>query len=263
MTDVADLLGLPEKARMRQRLTKKEIVGQYEGTSPTDARLLTKAIGSATIVGILRPETIGVSAFQDNERRVDFIPVLHVNVADGTRSSDRTRAAELLHRSIPRPALLTLQGPIDDNLLSVALTRLSKTDSGHETSVIEASLLIPLDRLAPGTLNIRHLNQADLWALYRDLVRRAAADGRPASAALTAYEAISLRQRLARLESDLGAVARDVKREKSQQRRIDLNAEGRRLRGELGAVRRALFAPAPDVVSNAPTSLATNEGRNS
>lgn len=262
MTELGDLLGLPEKARMRQRLTKKEIVGQYEGTSPSDARLLTKVIASATIAGVLRPETIGVPTFQDAERRADFIPVLDVALAEGARPGDRTRVAELLHRSMPRPAILAFEMPDREAVLSLALTRLSKTDGGQETSVIEASLLTELDRIDPGALSIRRLNQGDLWALYRDLVRTAAADGHPASAALTAYEAVALRQRLANLDAELEALARDAQREKNQQRRIDLNSHGRALRTEIETVRGTLYAPAVDPVAISPMSLVTDEGRN-
>ena len=262
MTGVEKLLGLPENARIRQRFTKKEIVGQYEGTATSDARLLAKTIASAAIVGVLRPETIGVAAFEHAERRVDFIPVLDVILAEGTAPVDRSRVAELLHRSIPRPAIVALEVPGNEAVLSLALTRLSKSDSGRETSVIEASLLTDLDRMDPGALNVRRLNQADLWALYRDLVRTAAADGHPASAALTAYEAVALRRRLATLTVELESVARNAKRERNQQRRVDFNAQGRALRTEIETVRSLLYAPGVGRVAKSPESPMTDEGRN-
>lgn len=262
MTEIGDLLGLPDKARMRQRLTKKEIVDQYEGTSPSDARLLTKVIASATIAGVLRPETIGVPTFLDTERRVDFIPVLDVALTEGARPGDRVRVAELLHRSMPRPAILAFEMLDREALLSLALTRLSKADGGQEASVVEASLFTKFDAIDRGALSIRRLNQGDLWALYRDLVRTAAADGHPASAALTAHEAVALRRRLANLEAELEAVARAAKREKNQQQRIDLNSHGRVLREELATVRVALYAPEVDPVASSPQPLVTDEGRN-
>lgn len=262
VTRIEDMLGLPEKARMRQRLTKKEIVLQYEGASPVDARLLTRCIASATIVGVLRPESVGVPSFQDAQRRVDFIPVLDVDLVERTRPADRTRVAELLHRSMPRPSILAFHVPDSETLLSVALTRLSKVDGGQETSVIEASLLVRLDGIAPAVLNIHRLNQTDLWALYRDVVRTAASDGRPASAALTASDAIALRRRLAGLEAELEALGRDAKRERSQQRRIDLNIQGRQLRTEIAIVHGSLFSPKHDTATNSTTAHLANQGRN-
>lgn len=258
MSGVADLLGLPQGARTRHRLTKKEIAGQYGGTSPADARLLTKVVVSAIIVGVLRPETVSVPAYRDVERRVDFIPVLDLIVAEGSRKGDITRAVELLHRSVPRPTIIALRVPGGEELLSVALTRLSKSDAGQETSVIEAALLVPSDHVPPGALAIRRLDRADLWALYRDLVRTIAADGRPSSSALTAMRAVALRRRLEDLDTEVDAVVRDAKREKNVQRQIDLNAAGKQLRAEREGVYRELYAPTPP-----PTSSATDESRNS
>ncbi|WP_333765317.1 hypothetical protein, partial [Streptomyces sp. IBSBF 2390] len=66
-----------------------------------------------------------------------------------------------------------------------------------------------------------------MWTLYRDLVRTAAAEGRPASTALQAAEAISLRRGLTDLEARLITVVRDARQAKNQQRRIELNTQAR------------------------------------
>lgn len=235
-----DLLGLPEgRARDTHRLTKKDIAAPWED-SPTDARLLTKTIAQAIIVGVLSPATIGVRPFVDTDHRVDMIPVVELRLAEKVKQSDRARVAELLHRSMPRPAVLGLVVPDGGTHLSLALTRLSRTEEGR--SVIEATLTVPVTTSSPGTLDIARLAQTDLGALHRDLVRTVAADGSPASTALAAAEAIALRQRLAVLDDELTVVAREAGREKSMQRRIDLNARGKSLRTEIDSVRRSLFA---------------------
>ena len=142
-----DLLGLPEgRARDTHRLTKKDIAAVWEDT-PADARLLTKAIAQATIVGVLSPTTMGVRSFVDDDRRVDFIPVVEVRLAETVKQSDRTRVAELLHRSMPRPAIVGLVMPDGGTHLSLALTRTSRTE--EERSVIEASITVPGPRRSP------------------------------------------------------------------------------------------------------------------
>lgn len=234
------LLGLPEgRARDTHRLTKKDIAAVWEDT-PADARLLTKAIAQASIVGVLSPATIGVRPFVDTDHRVDMIPVVEVRLAEKVRQSDRSRVAELLHRSMPRPAVIGLVVPDDGTHLSLALTRLSRTEEGR--SVVEASVMVPAGDLVPGALSIARLAQTDLAALHRDLVRTVAADGAPASAALTAAEAVGLRHRLAALDSELAGVVRDVKRERNMQQRIDLNTRATSLRTQIDNVRRSLFA---------------------
>lgn len=243
MTDIRDLLALPEEARLRHRLTKKEIAGQYEEDAPADARYLNRTIAQATIAGVLRPETTGVRAFQDTDRRVDFIPVIDLVLADNARPGDVTRVNELMHRSMPRPVVLQVTVPDGVPHLAVAITRLSKSDTGGETSVVEASLTIPTERVSVGALAISRLNRSDLWALYNDIVRTAAADGRPVSESLTAIQAVGLRRRLSDLASELDAAVRDARREKNMQRKIDLNAQTSRLRRAITDTHAALYAP--------------------
>jgi hypothetical protein len=243
VTALQDLLALPDEARVQHRLTKKEIAGQYDDGAPADARYLRRAVAQATIVGVLRPETVGVTAIQDADRRVDFIPLLEVGLAEAARLSDARRTADLLQRSMPRPVVILFVSQTSASLLSVGLTRLNRNDASGETSVVESSILVPVEQIAPGSLALSRLNRADLWALYCDLVRTAAADGRPASAALTAARAIEERRRLADLTTELDTVERTARREKNVQRRIDLNTRATRLRREIAETRAALFAP--------------------
>lgn len=243
MTALQDLLALPDAARVQHRLTKKEIAGQYDDGAPADARYLRRAVAQATIVGVLRPETVGVTAIQDADRRVDFIPLLEVGLAEAARPSDARRTADLLQRSMPRPVVILFVPPDGAPLLSVGLTRLNRNDTSGETSVVESSILVPVEQIAPGSLAVGRLNRADLWALYCELVRTAAADGRPASAALTAARAIAERRRLTDLSTELDTVERAARREKNVQRRIDLNTKATRVRREIAETRAALFAP--------------------
>ncbi len=118
----ADLLALPEKARQQQRVAKKMLAAQFEDQTPADARLLTKAVASANLVGILRPETIQVPRYQDGERTVVDVPVLEAFLADRTSASDRTRVAELVHRSMAKPVVLFAHMPDGITVLSLALS---------------------------------------------------------------------------------------------------------------------------------------------
>ncbi|MEF9903452.1 DUF4391 domain-containing protein [Streptomyces sp. P9-A2] len=248
MTDVprdhdgAALLALPDKARQHHRITKKLLAAQFEDQAPADARLITKAVASAQLVGILRPETIQAPMYQDSERAVVDIPVLEAFLADKTSASDRTRVAELIHRSMAKPVVLFAHIHDGTTTLSLALSHVSRTDPTQSTSVIDAHVMVPTGGIEPGALHLERLDRTDMWALYRDLVRTAAADGRPAGTALRAANAITLRRRLTDLESELIAVVRDAKRAKNQQQRIDLNTATRTLRAQIGHVRGNLYS---------------------
>ncbi|MFE9049162.1 MULTISPECIES: DUF4391 domain-containing protein [Streptomyces] len=240
--DGADLLALPDAARHQHRITKKMLATQFEDQAPADARLITKAVASAQLVGILRPETIQVPKYQDAERVVVDVPVLEVLVAEKTSAGDRTRVTELIHRSMAKPVVLLAHVPDGHTTLSLALAHVSRTDPTRSTSVIDAHVMVPAEGIEPGALHLDRLDRTDMWALYRDLVRTAAADGRPASTALQAVDAIALRRRLTDLESELSTVVRDAKRAKNQQRRIELNIEARTLRAQIGHVRGNLYS---------------------
>lgn len=144
---------------------------------------------------------------------------------------------------MPRPAAITMSPPEGALVLSLALTRLSKTNAGM--SVVEEHLTVPIDGITAASLHVGELDRADLGSLYRDLVRRAAADGRPAPSLRDAGEAVRLRHRLAGLEEDLQSAIRSAAREKSMQRRIEHNGEARNLRERIAQTRDALYeAPA-------------------
>jgi hypothetical protein len=239
--DSASLLGLPDAARQQHRITKKMLAAQFEDRSPADTRLITKAVAWARLVGILRPETIQVPKYQDAERAVIDIPVLEVAVTDKTTAADRIRVAELVHRSMAKPVVLLLQSPDGTAIVSLALSHVSRTDPTRSTSVIDAHLMVPADQIEPGSVHLERLDRTNMWALYRDLARTAAANGRPASAALQASDAVALRRRLTGLEAELATVVRDAKQARNQQVRIDLNTRARTLRAQIGRARETLF----------------------
>ncbi|WP_406116134.1 DUF4391 domain-containing protein [Kitasatospora purpeofusca] len=239
--DGADLLGLPETARQQHRITKKMLAAQFEDQAPADARLITKAVASAQLVGILRPETIQVPKYQDSERAVVDIPVLEVVLADRTTAADRTRVTELVHRSMAKPVVLLVHVSDGTTAVSLALSHVSRTDPTRSTSVIDAHVMVPAGRIELGALYLERLDRTDIWALYRDLVRTVAADGRPAGTALQAADAIALRRQLSDLEAELTTVVRDAKQAKNQQRRIELNTQARMLRTQIERVGGTLY----------------------
>ncbi|MFF0107375.1 DUF4391 domain-containing protein [Streptomyces hirsutus] len=240
--DGLSLLGLPEAARQQHRITKKMLAAQFEDQAPADARLITKAVTLAQLVGILRPETIQVPKHQDADRTVVDIPVLEVVLADKTTAADRTRVTELVHRSMAKPVVLLTHLPDSTTTLSLALSHVSRTDPTQSTSVIDAHVMVPAEQIAPGALHLDRLDHTDMWALYRDLVRTAAADGRPAGTALQAADAIALRRQLTDLEIELTTVVRDARQAKNQQRRIELNTQARTLRAQIERAEGTLYS---------------------
>lgn len=234
-----ELLGLTGRAVTSDRLTKV-LLARLADEKDLDKKILDRAIDRAVVVGVLRPETIQVPAFSDDDRYVADIAVIEVRLRDGVRPGDRTRLAEVLFRMMPRPLVLLLIPAAGAPILHLALTHVSRTDTGRSTSVIDTSVHVPVDELPRDALHLGMLDRTDLWALYRDLVRRAASGG-AAPAGLPAAEAVALRQRLVALEAELATVVRDARRERGQAGRIKLNDRARALREEIHNLECALY----------------------
>jgi hypothetical protein len=222
------------------RIPKKALIAQA-APQTTDAALITRTVASASVEAVLRAANVKIPAYADERRQVDDIAVVRIVLSEAASSGDVARLVELLHRSMPRPLILFLASPRHGDLLSLALTHINLSDPERATSVIDSSVVVPLTDVVPGALRLDRLNRGDLWTLYRDLVRVAAADGHPASTALSTEEALELRGRLASLESELAGVTRDAKREKSQAGRISLNTRARSLRQQIATVSASLY----------------------
>jgi hypothetical protein len=239
----AVVLGLPRSAQQASRLPKKTLIEQA-ASQPADAALISRTISTASVVTVLRPQNVMIPAYVDDQRRVEDIAVFQVDLTESASPGDVTRLVELLHRSMPRPLVLFLSCSPEGTLLSLALTHISLADPDRATSVVDRSVVVPLEGIPVGALRLEALNRTDLWTLYRDIVRVSAAGGRPASVGLSAEQALDLRVRLTSLRAELDSVARAAKREKSQSGRINLNIRARELRQQIEDVAGSLYSPA-------------------
>ncbi len=219
------------------------LAAQFEEHSPADARLINQAVQSAWVSGMLRPTTIQVSTYEDDERAVTDIPVLDISLVEKITGSKRNRVIELIHRSMARPVVLLVSVPAGTEILSLALSHVSRTDPTRSSSVIEEHLIVPTDQIAPGSLHLERLDRSNMWALYRDLARTAAAGGHPESAALQADEAIGLRRQLTELEAGLVKLLREAGQAKNTQHRIDLRIQSKQIQAKINRVRGLLYGP--------------------
>ncbi|MFH6687338.1 DUF4391 domain-containing protein [Cellulosimicrobium funkei] len=238
ISDPVQTLGLPERALVGERLTKKLLLDMAAETA-SDRKLITNAIASATVEAVLTPATTGIAEHREPGRRVQDVAVISLVLAGQVSAKDQARVLDLVHRSMPRPVIVLLKAPDDGVAISAALTRVSQTDDSR--SVVEASIAGDLASLPEGSLNVGQLVRTDLWAYYQHLAKAIATDGN-GSPDLDAEHAIAERRRLDGLEADLATVARQAQKEKSLPKRIDLNTRAKTLRAEIDDVRGHLYA---------------------
>lgn len=107
-------LGLPASCRVDQRVPKKMLIEHGAPTAP-DKRLLNDHIESVQWLAALKPHTVGVPIWRDDEREYLEIAVLAVTLRRESTPpvppASVARLTELLHRAVPYPVLLLLDAP--------------------------------------------------------------------------------------------------------------------------------------------------------
>jgi hypothetical protein len=118
-----EAFAFPSSCALGKRVFKKLFLENGDLTA-ADKRALTDAVGNVTWQFTLKPATIPVQPFRDDEREYDEIAVLEVELSDRRLAS---RVAELVHRAIPYPVLLVFTDN-EGSSLSVAAKRLSRAE---------------------------------------------------------------------------------------------------------------------------------------
>lgn len=239
-------LQLPDSCRLGKRVFKKLFLENAKLT-PQDRRAFTNDVEEVVWEYTLKPSTIAIMPYSDEEREYDEIAVLRASIKIPKNAS---RIAEVIHRSIPYPVVLVLQHA-DQQLLSLAPKRFSRSEAG--ATVVEESVGTDwITDNAPseaeshflGSIALTNLPQPNYLVLYMSLVDRVVA---LRSACRTGeYHVLSdaghqVEQH--RLLADADDLERRVnecramlKRETQFNRRVEANMRLKQLEGQLLAV---------------------------
>lgn len=238
-------LDLPASSRVDQRVPKKLLL---ENGAPTtaDKRIINDGIEELLWLAALKPTTIGVPEYRDDEREYLEIAVLRLTLR-GTAKA--TRLIELVHRAVPYPLLLvTVDG--DRTGVSLAHKRWSLGEAGK--TVLEGDLIIAdwgtepddarwsafRDALALGqqprtTLHVLYQGWIDtLQALQAARITGTFAAS--ASPERTALRRAAL-QECTRLNAEITRLRAAAAKEKQMSKRVDLNLELKRVEAALAA----------------------------
>jgi hypothetical protein len=163
-------LGLPTSCRVDQRVPKKMLIEHGAPTAP-DKRLLNDHIESVQWLAALKPHTVGVPIWRDDEREYLEIAVLSVTLRPSVPPASVARLTELLHRAVPYPVLLLLDAP---HGLSVSAAHKRWAHNEEGKVVLDGDVLAAaLTGAAPGVhsdflhaIALQRQPQAHLLALY-------------------------------------------------------------------------------------------------
>jgi len=232
-------LDLPPSAMVDKRVPKK-MLHEHGAPTPADKRQINEGIEQLVWVAALKPTTIGVAEYRDEQREVLEIAVLQLTLRAAAKAG---RLIELVHRAVPYPVLLAAeQGSIAS--LSVAQKRWSQAEAGK--TVLDGDVVTvewdaeqdaerwPAFRHA---LGLGHQSRISLQALYQGwidtLLALQAARVTGSFAVPTNAEQAGLRQKAlqecTRLAREIARLRVTAANEKQMARRVDLNLELKRL----------------------------------
>jgi len=246
--DLIAALDLPDAALVNQRIPKKLLV---ENGAPTaaDRKLIQDGIEEITWVAALKPASIGVPEYHDEQRRYQEVAVLAANLREPGKVA---RLVELIHRAIPYPVVLVFT---DNAELVISLVHIRWAQSGADKTVLDGETII--QRLSGNqnglsdllhALSLRRQPRGDLRALYQGwmdaltALQAAAITGRFVSSD-SVEQAADRRAALRRYQEIDGEVARlrlAAAKEKQMARQVAANLEIKRLVEEREFLREAL-----------------------
>lgn len=167
-------MAIPEACFLGNRIYKKLF---YENAqlNVTDKKAFGDDVVTIYWRYTLKPETINIARFQDDERDYPEIAILQVNLKENKHYK---RIAQIIQRAIPYPLLIVFSnGPC--LALAVADKRLSRADldkitveAFYETDWIDLENMNEVERLFIESCAIRHLSYQNFYAFYGDLTAR-------------------------------------------------------------------------------------------
>lgn len=257
-------LGLPTSCRVDQRVPKKMLIENGAPTS-ADKRLINDTVEEIHWLAAIKPNTIGVAEYRDNEREYLEVAVLRItarHAAQGDRAStvpnpkfqavNTTRLAELVHRTVPYPVLLLLAAP-QGLFLSLAHKRWAQNEAGKvvldgEPVTVNVALDLGTEHPFVQALALTHQPQANLLALYQGWMDcltawQAAQYTGTFTATVTPAEAAARREALRtcqRLELEGARLRALAAKEKQMAKQVDLNLALKRISAALASAREQL-----------------------
>lgn len=251
---VIDALGLPESARVDQRIPKKLLL-ENGASTVADKRLINDSIDQMQWVAALKPNTIGIAEYKDDQREYLEIAVVTVSLKDNVKKPGVARISELVHRAIPYPTLLIVayQG---ENIISLAHKRWSQADASKvvlddvPTSVVLSQVSNVKDSIAKAFLQSLTLSQphTNLLTLYESWIASVeallAARLSGTFDSKSTQEEVSLRREALlsceRLEAEGERLKALASKEKQIARQVELNITLKRIQTELAAARQKI-----------------------
>ena len=244
MIDVLyDSMAIPEPCQLGKRVFKK-LFRENAPLGVTDKNAFREDIGTITWQYALKPSTIPIQAYEDEQREYLEVAVLQVDLQTQKRTG---RIAEVMHRAIPYPLVIAF---VFETVcaLSLAHKRFSQAEKGAIvaedfiiTDWIDLSAPTPVQKDFLASLAVSALPHTHFFAFYSALVDRMIALDCARLTGQYRLEAVAekraeRRERLAichELEVDIAEHKTAIKAETQFNRQVELNTKIKQLEQHL------------------------------
>ncbi|EGG93029.1 hypothetical protein IMCC1989_1850 [gamma proteobacterium IMCC1989] len=262
--DFLDLLAVPKACEINKPIFKKMFLDASDGKKAifdvADKKALKGDIDKIRWLYTLKPNTINIAPYKDQEREYPEIAILHIELAQSERLK---RIAHFINRAIPYPLvmLFTCEASSAQNLaLVLADKRINQADK--EKWVIENSIhtrWITLTSVSSAeyeffeSLKISKLPFTNFFALYQALIERVVAvkcaehsgifsiEKAAASSQKTSSTArLDKLRELERLGALRSEISNKLKKEKQMGKQVELNTQIKQINDEIANIQGSL-----------------------
>lgn len=230
-------LALPESARLGARIYKKQLLEQ-ESLTAADRKLVTDDVESLDWRYALKPASMAIAAYQDEDRDYGEIALIHVSLRQPRHA---VRLAQIVQRCIQYPLILVLAYSNESGnaiYLSLADKRINRVDASRltleqqlDTGWLSLAALTPIQQAFMTSLCANEYSHMHFYAFYQDMMRRvsallaAAMSGQfrlPVDAVDAAAQNAATIECL-RLQREMDGLRDRAAKEKQINRRVELN----------------------------------------
>jgi len=234
-----DKLNIPASCAVGNTIFKKQFYDNVD-LSKADKDLFTDAVSKVTWRYCLKPETINIQSYKDEERDYPEIEMLEVTLSADTKIR---RIAEIVMRAIPYPMILIFS--LDDKFqLWAAQQRINQTDSTKNTidefintDWIDMEHLSAWDENLLNDIGIQNFSHANFYRFYSDFIDKIhlynlQCRTKSVKLEMTAQQAKDRLNKLDEIDAQIADLRAQMKKETQFNRRVEINMEIKKLEGE-------------------------------
>ncbi len=238
-----DSMAIPEACQLGKRVFKK-LFHENAKLGATDKKAFREDIDTITWKYTLKPNTIPIQAYEDEQREYLEIAILQVDLKTLKRTS---RIAEVMHRAIPYPLVIVFACE-KVCALSLAHKRFSQAEKGAVvaeeiiiTDWIDISAPTPVQQAFLDSLSMSALPHTHYYAFYSALVDRLVSLDCARLTDEYRLESVAVNRRVRRkrlavchdLEGRIAEYKAAIKKETQFNRQVELNTKMKELEKQL------------------------------